>query len=157
MLYYIGGLLCSKSKSLILIYSFWVHFVRNTSLYFWNLRKILRLLIPINPTYIVKNSFLTHMYGMTLKVYTCQEAASGPKTFLNTFCKLLQQNESSPAWQWSWFQHQLTLLNSIGTAVLWIRTHFFRIRIHKLFFSDSDTDSDTLTNILTPNFSKWCL
>jgi hypothetical protein len=30
-------------------------------------------------------------------------------------------------------------------AVLWIRTHFFRIRIHKLFFSDSnlDTDSDS--------------
>jgi hypothetical protein len=29
--------------------------------------------------------------------------------------------------------------------VLWIRTHFFRIRIriHKLFFSDSDTDSDS--------------
>jgi hypothetical protein len=27
--------------------------------------------------------------------------------------------------------------------VLWIRTHFFRIRIHKLFFSDSDSDSDT--------------
>jgi hypothetical protein len=24
-------------------------------------------------------------------------------------------------------------------AVLWIRTHFFRIRIHKLFFSDSDS------------------
>jgi hypothetical protein len=50
-------------------------------------------------------------------------------------------------------------------AVLWIRTHFFRIRIHKLFFSDSDsnsnsdsdTDSDSLTNILTPNFSKRCL
>jgi hypothetical protein len=28
-------------------------------------------------------------------------------------------------------------------AVLLIRTHFFRIRIHKLFFSDSDTDSDS--------------
>jgi hypothetical protein len=29
-------------------------------------------------------------------------------------------------------------------AVLWIRTHFFRIRIriHKLFFSDSDSDTD---------------
>jgi hypothetical protein len=50
MLYYTGGLLCSKSKSLILIYAFWVHFVTNTSLYFWTLRKILRLLIPINPT-----------------------------------------------------------------------------------------------------------
>jgi hypothetical protein len=42
------------------------------------------------------------MYCMALKVYTCQEAASGPKTFLNIFCKLLQQNEPSPAWQWSW-------------------------------------------------------
>jgi hypothetical protein len=50
------------------------------------------------------------MYCMALKVYTCQEAASGPKTFLNIFCKLLQQNEPSPAWQWSWFQYQLTLL-----------------------------------------------
>jgi hypothetical protein len=29
--------------------------------------------------------------------------------------------------------------------VLWIRTHFFRIRIriHKLFFSDSDSDTDS--------------
>jgi hypothetical protein len=27
--------------------------------------------------------------------------------------------------------------------VLWIRTHFFRIRIHKLFYSDSNSDSDT--------------
>jgi hypothetical protein len=36
------------------------------------------------------------MYCMTLKVYTCQEAASGPKTFLNIFFKLLQQNEPSP-------------------------------------------------------------
>jgi hypothetical protein len=51
------------------------------------------------------------MYCMALKVYTCQEAASGPKTFLNIFCKLLQQNEPSPAWQWSWFQYQLTLLD----------------------------------------------
>jgi hypothetical protein len=36
------------------------------------------------------------MYCMALKVYTCQEAASGPKTFLNIFCTLLQQNEPSP-------------------------------------------------------------
>jgi hypothetical protein len=43
----------------------------------------------------VKKSFLTHMYSMALKVYTCQEAASGPKTFSNIFCKLLQQNEPS--------------------------------------------------------------
>jgi hypothetical protein len=50
------------------------------------------------------------MYCMALKVYTCQEAASGPKTFSNMFCKLLQQNEPSPAWQWSWFQYQLTLM-----------------------------------------------
>jgi hypothetical protein len=28
---------------------------------------------------------------MALKVYTCQEAASGPKTFLNIFCKLLHK------------------------------------------------------------------
>jgi hypothetical protein len=104
-----GGLLCSESKSLNLIYSFWVHFVTNTSLYFWNLRKILRLLIPINP-FNVKKSCLTHMYYMALKAYTCQEAASGPKTFLNIFCTLLQQNEPSPAWQWSWFQYQLALL-----------------------------------------------
>jgi hypothetical protein len=47
------------------------------------------------------------MHCMALKVYTCQEAASWPKTFLNIF---LQQNEPSPAWQWSWFQYQLTLL-----------------------------------------------
>jgi hypothetical protein len=52
------------------------------------------------------------MYCMTLKVYTCEEAARGPKTFLNIFCKLLQQNEPSPAWQWSWFQYQLTLMYS---------------------------------------------
>jgi hypothetical protein len=45
-------------------------------------------------------------------VYTCEEAARGPKTFLNIFCKLLQQNEPSPAWQWSWFQYQLTLINT---------------------------------------------
>jgi protein-tyrosine phosphatase len=31
-------------------------------------------------------------------------------------------------------------------AVLWIRTHFFRIRIHKLIFSDSDTDTDDASN-----------
>jgi hypothetical protein len=35
-------------------------------------------------------------------------------------------------------------------AVLWIRTHFFRIwiriRIHKLFLSDSDSNSDSDTN-----------
>jgi hypothetical protein len=36
--------------------------------------------------------------------------------------------------------------------VLWIQTHFFRIRIHN-FFSVSDSE----TNIFTPNFSKWCL
>jgi hypothetical protein len=52
------------------------------------------------------------MYCMALKVYTCQEVASGPKTFLNIFCKLLQQNEPSPAWQWSWFQYQLTLMTN---------------------------------------------
>jgi hypothetical protein len=51
-----------------------------------------------------------NMYCMALKVYTCQEAAGGPKTFLNIFCQLLQQNEPSPAWQWSWFQYQLTLV-----------------------------------------------
>jgi hypothetical protein len=39
-----------------LIYSFWVHFVTNTSLYFWSLCKILRLLIPINPI-LWKNNF----------------------------------------------------------------------------------------------------
>jgi hypothetical protein len=54
-----------------------------------------------------------YRYCMALKVYTCQEAASGPKTFLNIFCKLLQQNEPSPAWQWSWFQYQLTLVYSV--------------------------------------------
>jgi hypothetical protein len=53
------------------------------------------------------------MYCMALKVYTCEEAARGPKTCLNIFYKLLQQNEPSPAWQWSWFQYQLTLLYSI--------------------------------------------
>jgi hypothetical protein len=37
------------------------------------------------------------MYCMALKEYTCEEAASGPKTFLNIFCKLLQQKEPSPA------------------------------------------------------------
>jgi hypothetical protein len=52
------------------------------------------------------------MYCMALKVYTFQEAASGAKTFLNIFCKLLQQNEHSPAWQWPWFQYQLTLIYS---------------------------------------------
>jgi hypothetical protein len=49
-----------------LIYSFWVHFVTNTSLYFWNLRKILRLLIPINPTvYCEKIIFdpYVHLWG----------------------------------------------------------------------------------------------
>jgi hypothetical protein len=59
------------------------------------------------------------MYCMALKVYTCQEAASGPKTFLNIFCKLLQQNEPSPAWQWSWFQYQLTLLYSAWPRKEW--------------------------------------
>jgi hypothetical protein len=49
------------------------------------------------------------MYCMALKVYTCEEAGRGPKTFLNIFCKLLQQKEPSPAWQGSWFQYQLTL------------------------------------------------
>jgi hypothetical protein len=34
---------------------------------------------------------------MALKVYTCDEAASGPKKFLKIFCKLLQQKEPSPA------------------------------------------------------------
>jgi hypothetical protein len=34
---------------------------------------------------------------MALKVYTCEETARGPKTILNIFCKLLQQNEPSPA------------------------------------------------------------
>jgi hypothetical protein len=58
----------------------------------------------------VNKSFLTHMYCMALKVYTCEEAASGPKTILNIFCKLLQQKEPSPAWQWSWFQYHLTLI-----------------------------------------------
>jgi hypothetical protein len=38
------------------------------------------------------------MYCMALKVYTCQEAARGPKTFVNIFCKLLQHNEPSPAY-----------------------------------------------------------
>jgi hypothetical protein len=51
------------------------------------------------------------MYCTALKVYTCEEAASGPKTFLRLFCKLLEQNEPSPAWQWSWFQYQLTLMH----------------------------------------------
>jgi hypothetical protein len=46
------------------------------------------------------------MYCMALKVYTCEEAASGPNTFLNIFFKLLQQKETSPAW----LQYQLTLL-----------------------------------------------
>jgi hypothetical protein len=50
------------------------------------------------------------MYCMSLRVYTCEEAASGPKTFLNIFWKLLHQKEPSPAWQWSWFQYQLTLI-----------------------------------------------
>jgi hypothetical protein len=45
----------------------------------------------------VKKSFFTHMYCMAIKVYTCEEAASGPKTFLNIFCKLLQQKEPSPS------------------------------------------------------------
>jgi hypothetical protein len=36
------------------------------------------------------------MYCMALKVYTCAEAASGPKTFLNIFCKLLQQKRTFP-------------------------------------------------------------
>jgi hypothetical protein len=48
----------------------------------------------------VIKSFLTHMYCMTLKVYTC--------------CKLLQQNEPSPAWPWSWFQYQLTLIHRVN-------------------------------------------
>jgi hypothetical protein len=56
------------------------------------------------------------MYCMALKVYTCQEAASGPKTFLSIFCKLLQQNEPSLAWQWSWFQYQLTLMYSTHSS-----------------------------------------
>jgi hypothetical protein len=37
------------------------------------------------------------MYCMALKVYTCQEAASGTKTFLNIFCKLLQQKRTFPS------------------------------------------------------------
>jgi hypothetical protein len=45
-------------------------------------------------------------------VYTCDEAARGPKTFLNIFCKLLQQNEPSPAW----FQYQLTLRAGPSTS-----------------------------------------
>jgi hypothetical protein len=45
----------------------------------------------------LKKSFLTHMYCMALKVYACSEAARGPKTFLNIFCKGLQQNEPSMA------------------------------------------------------------
>jgi hypothetical protein len=57
------------------------------------------------------------MYSMALKVYTCEEAARGPKMFLNIFCKLLQQKEPSPAWQWSWFQYQLTLLYSLSGQV----------------------------------------
>jgi hypothetical protein len=41
------------------------------------------------------------MYSMVLKVYTCQEAASGPKTFLNIFCNFcnkmnLPQPDSGP-------------------------------------------------------------
>jgi hypothetical protein len=32
------------------------------------------------------------------------------------------------------------------------RTHFFRIRIHKFFLSDSVSDPDPSTNIVTQNF-----
>jgi hypothetical protein len=52
--------------------------------------------------YIVKKSFLTHLYCMALKVYTCEEAARGPKTFLkiylaNSCNKInLPQHESGP-------------------------------------------------------------
>jgi hypothetical protein len=46
----------------------------------------------------VKKSFLTFMYCMVLKVYTCEEAARGPKTFLNIFCNKmnLPQPDSGP-------------------------------------------------------------
>jgi hypothetical protein len=30
------------------------------------------------------------MYCMALKVYTCEEAAMGPKTCLNMFCRLME-------------------------------------------------------------------
>jgi hypothetical protein len=43
------------------------------------------------------------------------------------------------------------------SSVLWIRNHCSRIRIHRLCYSDSYTDSYTTGNILTWNFSKWCL
>jgi hypothetical protein len=38
------------------------------------------------------------MYCMPLKVYTCEEAARGPKTFLNIFCNKmnLPQPDSGP-------------------------------------------------------------
>jgi hypothetical protein len=41
---------------------------------------------------------------------------------------------------WDLRTHKLPS-HSEFNPVLWIRTHFFRIRIHKLFFSDSDSDS----------------
>jgi ankyrin repeat protein len=37
-------------------------------------------------------------------------------------------------------------------AVLWIRIHFFRIRIQNFF-----SNLDPYTNILTRNFLKWCV
>jgi hypothetical protein len=83
------------------------------------------------------------MYCMALKVYTCQEAASGPITFLNIFCKLLQQNEPSPAWQWSWFQYQLTLMHS----ACWV--------IDTECTGACSVINTTCTTKISNNFKKW--
>jgi hypothetical protein len=79
---------------------------------FWNLRKILLLLIPINPY--CKAIILTHilyciLHG-PLKVYTCAEEASALNTVLNIFFK--QYKRTYPAWFWFLFQHQLSLQNN---------------------------------------------
>jgi hypothetical protein len=59
---------------------------------------------------------------------------------LNFSLDIKSWNTSTRLFSIAWRQKKIMFW-----AVLWIRTHFFRIRIriHKLFFSDSDSDTDS--------------